>query len=229
MTDNPPQAIARAGLFFTFRGSADAAATVNVDINAASDGITVDGLILRNGDEFLCSAQTAPSQNGVYLLAATGSEGASGSFNGTGQISLTGQTQTRGFYWVKGNGTSIVGTTTLTDTGVVKPDASGNLVINGPPNTPNTGSLKAVVANRSAPLNTSAEFQNGVMVRVTGGTANSGTWQYTGISNPTLGTTALPFTKVSTSASGAVSPPVAPPTFTNTPPGALDPCAVPAA
>jgi len=83
--------------------------------------------------------------------------------------------------------------------------------------------------SRDPTLDVSAEFQTGIVVRVMEGAANSGTWQYTGASNPTLGTTALPWTKLTSLTDTAVAPPLAPPSFTNTPPGALDPCDVPLA
>jgi hypothetical protein len=59
-----------------------------------------------------------------------------------------------------------------------------------------------VLLSRDPTLDTSAEYQNGILVRVTAGPLNMGTWQYTGISNPVMGTTALPWTKVSTARLG---------------------------
>jgi hypothetical protein len=228
MTNNPPGVISRPGLAFTFKATAQACATTNVNLATATDPLGIDGQTIRVGGEFLLTGQTTPAQNGLYTMAANGAELATGTYNGSGVLDITCPNATSLHQWVKGNGTQAVGQTTLTDTGTLVPGASAKITLNGPPNTACTGSLKVISPVRDASLDASAEFQPGVVVRVLNGTSNAGTWQYTGVANPTLGTTALPWSKASSATSAAVQPPLAPPTFTNTPPGALDPCAVPA-
>jgi hypothetical protein len=229
MTNTPPGVIARPGLAFTFKATARAAATVNVNLATATDPLGVDGQTLVLNDEFLLTGQTAPAQNGLYSIQPNGTQLIAGSFNGSGILDITGLNTGMKYYWVKGNGTDAVGQTTITESGMLLPGASGNITLHGPASTAATGSLKIVSPIRDPTLDVSGEFVPGILVRVLSGTANAGTWEYTGTANPTLGTTALPWTKRSTGSSSAVTPPVTPPSFTNSPPGTLDPCAVPAA
>jgi len=226
MTDMPPEVLSRAALGFTFKGSADACSTGNANLATASDPSSVDGRTLHLGDLFLATGQTAAADNGLYVFAATGAELAAGTFDVAGEIEPSSLSPDHSFLWIKGNGTSAVGETTITETGLLKAGASGNITVHGPPSTANTGSLKIVSPVRAPALDASGDFMPGCIVRVLGGTANFGTWQYTGQANPILGVTALPWTKVSTKTDSSVQPPIAPPSFTNTPPGALDPCAV---
>jgi len=211
-----------------FKATAKVCATVNVNLATASEFQSIDGVQLHQGDEFLLTGQTAPSQNGLYTLAAGGPELATGSYDGTG-TKVIGSLGSRSYYWVRGNGTSAVGESTLTESGILLPDASGNITLHGQISTVINGSLKVISPVREASLDASPEFIPGCIVRVLQGTANSGTWQYTGIANPLLGTTALPWTKANASTGSAVAPPLSPPAYINTAPGALDPCAIPLA
>jgi hypothetical protein len=78
---------------------------------------------------------------------------------------------------------------------------------------------------RDVALDTSPEYVNGIVVRVTSGLTNFGSWQYVGVTNPVMETDPLPWTKLSSSGNSSVLPPTNPSPFTSTIPTPLDPCA----
>lgn len=51
--------------------AADVVATSNVNLAVTLDGVTIDGVALGNGDRVLLTAQTDPSENGLYTVATT--------------------------------------------------------------------------------------------------------------------------------------------------------------
>ena len=59
---------------FTSKGTVRLATTANGVITTAyANGQTVDGFVLATGDRILLKNQTAPSENGIYTVNATGS------------------------------------------------------------------------------------------------------------------------------------------------------------
>ena len=226
MTNTPPGAIARAATGFAFAGSAAAASIVNVTLPLLLPA-TMDGVALGVGSTILLTAQTAASANSLYTFRPINTNSitvpdknydASGVWTSTFPAGV--------YYWVKGiNAISIedVSGRKLTETGTIQLGA-GSVTFKGTPLALVTDGLYSVQAGpgRHVNFDQSAEFTNGMMVHVTGGTANSGTWQYTGITNPVLGTTSLPWSKISSVKSAAITIPGQ--TFTNTAPASLAVC-----
>jgi hypothetical protein len=223
MTNNPPGAIARAAAGFAFAGSAMAASTVNVPLPAGLP-LTMDGVVLAGGSTVLLTGQTVPAANSLYTFRPGGNVlDPGGQTYDAGGVWTT--TLPAGVYvWTKGpNATSISDTAghTRTTSGDIQ-IAAGVVTFRGAALASVVDGLALYQTARSRDFDASAEFTNGMMVQVSGGTANSGTWQYTGITNPVIGTTALPWAKISAVKSPAISIPGH--VFTNTAPGPLAVC-----
>ena len=225
MTNTPPTAVPRPPGGFTITRGVVVASTANVNLATASAGTVIDGVTLVNGTTVLLTGQTSPTQNSCYVLEPDygGDEQGTGSIFTGGVINLTGLDVGRWYWFTKGNASSAVGLETLTDSGLLRPTAGGLMTINGPAGAAYTGVIVELLLRRTGDMNQSGEFTNGMMVQVSSGTANKGVWQYTGVTAPSIGTSPLPWTKVSSIGSSAITIPGT--GFSNTAPAPLAVCA----
>lgn len=75
---------ALAGL--TWKQPVRAASTANVTLSAVTAGSTLDGVTLAAGDRVLLKDQTTTSQNGIYVVAASGAPSRSGDADTTAEL-----------------------------------------------------------------------------------------------------------------------------------------------
>ena len=225
MTDTLPGVLLPTAFQFALAGGVLVASTANEDLPAELP-LAIDGVALADGSTILLTAQTLPAQNGLYTFQPGGNflDPGGQNFDASGIWSIV--TLAAGIYrWTKAPNTFSV-----EDSSGHKRTTTGNIqialkpvIFRGVPLAPVNDSLALIQTARTPPFNQSAGFRNGMSVRVSGGTANGGIWQYTGTSNPALGTEALPWVKSSTAASSAIPPSSV--GFIETPPTALQVCA----
>ena len=97
--------------------SARAATTVNVNLaNALENGDTLDGVVLATGDRILVKNQTTQSQNGIYVVQASGQPSRATDFDTALEVDsgdfifVYAGTQNGGTGWVQTNKPAIIGT-----------------------------------------------------------------------------------------------------------------------
>lgn len=97
------------------------ATTANGSLSTAfANGQTVDGVVLQTGDRILIKNQTTSSQNGVYVVQASGSPSRAADFNSSseilrGTVFVSDGSSNGGTWWYTTNTATItVGTTSIT-------------------------------------------------------------------------------------------------------------------
>ena len=170
-----------------------------IQITGTIDGVSLTGTLATVVNRaLLLTAQTAQPQNGIYITAAYGSNLTLPSvFNGSGLAVKTGLTLNRLYLWTKVNGSSITnGTTTLTESGFLTPDGSGNLTIAGGNGDPVNDTLRECQWSRYSLYDQPNEFPNDLVVRVDGGTSVRTWWSLTSTGIVNVGTNAIVFAQV---------------------------------
>jgi hypothetical protein len=107
-----------------WKASVRAATTANLDISSdLENGDTVDGVTLATGDRVLVKNQSTGSQNGIYIVAASGAASRSTDCDTAAELTASfavfveeGTTNADSGYTLTNNGTVTVGTTALTFT-----------------------------------------------------------------------------------------------------------------
>jgi hypothetical protein len=107
-----------------WKASVRAATTANLDISSdLENGDTVDGVTLATGDRVLVKNQSTGSQNGIYIVAASGAASRSTDCDPAAELTASfavfveeGTTNADSGYTLTNNGTVTVGTTALTFT-----------------------------------------------------------------------------------------------------------------
>jgi hypothetical protein len=97
--------------------SARAATTVNVNLaNALENGDTLDGVTLATGDRILVKNQTTQSENGIYVVAASGQPARATDFDTASEVDsgdfvfVYSGTENGGTGWVQTNRPATIGT-----------------------------------------------------------------------------------------------------------------------
>ena len=107
-----------------WKASVRAATTANLDISSdLENGDTVDGVTLATGDRVLVKNKSTGSQNGIYVVAASGAASRSTDCDTAAELTASfavfveeGTTNADSGYTLTNNGTVTVGTTALTFT-----------------------------------------------------------------------------------------------------------------
>ena len=171
---------------------------------------SVDGVVLSDLDTVLLTNQDDPTENGVYTLQAvqgfsrrTGAN-LDADFTQGKLVPVSSGTYSNKYFEYVGNDNPSLGNDTVTfEAFEWAPDIDGVNI--------NTGDRILVKANsdaaqngiyvadetgawaRSSDASASGDFLNGKTVRVTGGTTQSGLYQYNGTDSPTLGADNITF------------------------------------
>lgn len=172
-----------------------------IQITGTIDGVSLTGtLATAVARALLLTAQTNQSQNGIYTTAAYGSNlTLPATFSGGGIATKTGLTVGRLYLWTKVNGTNITnGTTTLTESGFITPNVSGNLTLNGGDGDPVNDTLRECQWSRYSLFDNPNEFPTDLIVRVDGGTSINTWWRLTSTNIFNVGTNAITFAQVTT-------------------------------
>ena len=118
-----------------------AATTTNIDLSTdAQSGSTIDGVILSTGDRILIKNQTNKTENGIYVVSATGSPVRATDFDtpteidGGDLVFVLNGTQNDNTSWVQTNTVGVVGTNDIEFTqfsGAGTYSAGSGLALNG--------------------------------------------------------------------------------------------------
>lgn len=166
------------------------------------DGVTLQGLQSTASSRLvLVGSQTTKSQNGLYIAGNNGNVvSLTGSFSAGGTLVKSGLTVGRLYYWGKGNGTQITnGTVTLTASGFIASDGSGNVTITGPASTPISDIMVEASLDRSTSFDSAEEF-NDLTVRVNQGSGTKPEWWRQSATVVTVGTSTIQFDQLTTAA-----------------------------
>lgn len=197
-----------AGAGVAVRLTAIARAPANLASLTTTAGI-IDGVSLlgaeatRQTRPVLLTAQTTPSQNGLYVPGTTGTVVTfTGAFSGAGQYIKTGLTPDRLYYWVKGTFEASVNNDeigeTLTTSGFIRADGQGTLIFTGTANENLDGALREANLVRADVFNESMELPADTVVQVTGGTGAPRWWRLAA-AVPIIGTSPVTFQQITTS------------------------------
>ena len=187
---------ARAGL--DVKQSVRAATTANVDLSSAlENGDVIDGVTLATGDRVLVKNQSTASQNGIYVVQASGAAVRATDFDADAEVTPgafafveEGTTNADTGWVLTTNGTITVGSTSLA---FAQFSGAGNITA-GDGLTKDGNTINAVgtvgrisVAADSIDISTAYAGQTSI---TTLGTVTTGTWSATAI-GPTKGGTGL--------------------------------------
>lgn len=167
-------------------------------IAGSLDGVSLQGTnATRDSRLVLLTAQTTPSQNGLYVASNGGATiNVSGTFNGSGQFIASGLTSGRLYYFLQNTpGNTITnGTFTLSESGFIFAVGT-SLTINGTPGASQNNYLVEANLVRAALYDAPNEFPEDLLVRVEGGTGAPTWWRLTA-PVPTVGTSSVLFSQV---------------------------------
>jgi hypothetical protein len=177
--------------------AARAATTANVNLaNALENGDTLDGVVLATGDRILVKNQTTTSENGIYVVAASGQPSRATDFDTASEVDsgdfifVYSGTVNASTGWVQTNKPAIIGTDPITFTQFS--GAGTYLAGNGLTLTGNTFTINTGV---TVDLNTAQTLTN----KSISGSANT----LTNIPNNALSNSAITINGTSTSLGGS--------------------------
>jgi hypothetical protein len=177
--------------------SARAATTANVNLaNALENGDTLDGVVLATGDRILVKNQTTTSENGIYVVAASGQPSRATDFDTASEVDsgdfvfVYAGTANASTGWVQTNKPATIGTDPITFTQFS--GAGTYLAGNGLTLTGNSFSINTTI---TADLSTAQTLTN----KSISGSANT----LTNIPNNALSNSAITINGTSTSLGGS--------------------------
>lgn len=162
------------------------------------DGVSLQGaMTTRDSRLVLLTAQTTPSQNGLYVASNGGATvNVTGTFNGSGAFTASGLTSGRLYYFLQNTPGNTIsnGTFTLSESGFIFAVGT-SLTINGTPGASQLNFLVEANLVRASLFDAPNEFPDDLLVRVDGGTGAPAWWRLTA-PVPTVGTSSVLFSQV---------------------------------
>jgi hypothetical protein len=162
------------------------------------DGVNLTGAgATRDSRMVLLTGQTAPAENGLYVTSNGGSSiTVTGTFNGSGNYSVTGLTAGGLYYFLQNTAGNTIsnGIDVLTESGYIRANST-TLTISGSPGGSQLNFLVNATLIRATLYDSPNEFPDDLLVRVTGGTGAPTWWRLASVVT-TLGTSPVTFSQV---------------------------------
>lgn len=166
------------------------------------DGVTLQGLASTAASRLvLLASQTNQVQNGLYVAGNNGNlVSVTGSFDGSGNYVKTGLVVGRLYYFAQSTAGNTItnGTITLTGSGFIAPNASGNLTITGTPLATQLNSMVEASLDRSTLFDSTEELPVDLVVRVDQGSGNKPEYWRLTAQPATVGSSNIVFAQVTT-------------------------------